>query len=379
MTSMIRVAIIGCGKIADQHVLAIRRIPSSRVVAVCDREPLMADQLAERFGIEGRYSDHRRLLDSVAPDVVHITTPPQSHHALALECLEAGSHVYIEKPFTETAAEATSLVTAAQRHGRLITAGHNYQFSFEMLRMRQLVAEGYLGGRPVHVESHWSYDLGDSSYVGPLLGSPSHWVRRLPGGLLHNLVSHGIARLAEFLDDGPVEVMARAHQSPQLQRLGGARDVLDELRVLMRDARGTTATFCFSTQIRPGQNRLHIHGPANSITVDLAAGSVIRHQGRSHKSFLTYLVPPIVTGREHLSNAWRNLIGILRKQVYQDYGMKELIDRFHACISSGGSPPIPYREILLTATIMDEIFRQLRDAEGGALADAEPLNELAEA
>ena len=67
MTSMTRVAIIGCGKIDDQHVLAIRRIPGSRVVAVCDREALMADQLAERFGIEGRFCDHRRLLDSVAP------------------------------------------------------------------------------------------------------------------------------------------------------------------------------------------------------------------------------------------------------------------------------------------------------------------------
>ena len=72
----------------------------------------------------------------------------------------------------------------------------------------------------MHIESHWSYDLGDASYVGPLVGNPDHWVRRLPGGLFHNIVSHGIARLAEFLDDDLVQVIATAHQSETLRGLG---------------------------------------------------------------------------------------------------------------------------------------------------------------
>jgi len=92
---MLRIAIVGCGKIADQHVQAIQRIAGSRVVAVCDREPLMARQLAERFGIEGCFADLGELLRIARPDVVHITTPPQSHHDLAIQCLESGSHVSI--------------------------------------------------------------------------------------------------------------------------------------------------------------------------------------------------------------------------------------------------------------------------------------------
>jgi predicted dehydrogenase len=356
---MLRIAIVGCGKIADQHVQAIHRIPGCQIVAACDREPLMAGQLADRFDIPRRFADVTAMLRGTSPDVVHITTPPQSHYVLAKQCLDAGSHVYLEKPFTVTAAEAESLIAHALRRGVSITAGHNYQFTPEMLEMRRLAREGFLGGRPVHLESYWSYDLGDLSYVGPVLGNPQHWVRQLPGQLLHNIISHGIARLAEFLDDDVTELIASAHQSAQLRALGG-QDVLDELRLLIRDRAGTTAFFCFSTQIKPGLNRFHVCGPANSITVDVTSGSVVRDVGGSYKSYLTFLAPPLNSAREHIANARRNAVDILRWRLHQDSGMNELIHRFYGSITSGGPVPIPYREISLTARIMDQVFAQIR-------------------
>jgi predicted dehydrogenase len=373
---MVRVAIVGCGKIADQHVQAVQRVPGSQVVAVCDRENLMARQLAERFAIEGCFDDIDRMLLSVKPDAVHITTPPQSHHALALKCLEAGSHVYLEKPFTVTSAEAEQIVAVARRRGRILTAGHNCQFSFEMLRLRRLLDSGLLGGAPLHVESYWPYDLGDTSYVGPLLGNAEHWVRRLPGGLLHNIVSHGIARIAEFLDDEITDVIARAHQSEKLRRMGG-QEVLDELRVFLRDRRGTTAAFCFSTQIKPGLNQLRLFGPVNSVTVDFGSGSVLAHRGGSFKSYLTFVLPPLLAAREHLANGWQNLGGILRRRIYQDAGMTELVRRFHAAVVVGGAPPIPYREVLLTARIMDAVFAQMRGAGPALPEDAQVVREAA--
>jgi predicted dehydrogenase len=366
---MLRIAIIGCGKIADQHVQAIHRIPDTSIVAVCDREELMARQLAERFGIGGCFADAGEMLRVSSPDVVHVTTPPQSHHALGRQCLDAGSHVYIEKPFTVTAVEAESLIELARQRGLNITAGHNYQFTPEMLDMRRLVRNGFLGGAPVHLESYWSYDLGDLNYVGPLLGNPDHWVRRLPGQLLHNIISHGIARLAEFLDEEIVELVAMAHQSAHLRGLGG-QDVLDELRVLIRDRAGTTASFCFSTQIKPGLNQFRICGPANSISVDLTSGSLVRHVSRSYKSYLTFLIPPIVSAREHVRNARRNAIGIFRQRLHQDSGMKELIHQFYGSITGRGPAPIPYREIVLTARIMDAIFAQTHPHAGRQLIPA---------
>ena len=354
---MLRIAIIGCGKIADQHVLALRRVADCEVVAVCDREMLMAQQLAGRFGIAKTFSDAQEMLKAISPDIVHITTPPQGHFSLARQCLESGCHVYLEKPFTVTAHEAKDLIQLAEGKGLKITAGHNYQFTLEMLEMRKLVAQDFLGGKPIHVESHWSYDLSDTSYVGPILGSQTHWVRQLPGQLFHNLISHGIAKLAEFLGD-EVEISAHAHQSPLLQGLGG-QEVQDELRVFIRDQTGTTAFFCFSTQIKPGLNSLRICGPKNSLWVDHASGTLIRNEKQSYKSYLTYFIPPLKSARQHLKNARKNVFDFLRGRLHQDSGMKELIEQFYQSVRRKSPPPIPYREIILTARIMDEIFTQV--------------------
>jgi len=359
---MLKIALVGCGKIADQHVQAIRRIPDCIIVGLCDRELLMARQLAERFGINACFSDLHEMLEMTRPDVVHITTPPQSHYPLARACLEAGSHVYLEKPFTVIAEEAESLIELAERKKLKITAGHNLQFPSEMLEMRRLVKSGFLGGKPVHLESHFSYVLGDTTYVGALLGNRHHWVRQLPGQLLHNIISHGLAKLAEFLDDDLIEIVGTAHQSEQLRNLG-APEVLDELRVLIRDKSGTTAFFCFSIQVR-GLNQLRIYGPAGSITADITTGSVVRNPNRSYKSYLTYFIPPLRAAREHLRNARINVTNFVRQRLHQDFGMKELIERFYNSIGSGSPPPIPYREIILTARIMDEIFAQIYPGRG---------------
>lgn len=357
---MLKIAIAGCGKVADQHVQAIRRIPDCEIVSLCDRELLMAKQLGERFGISACFSDLAEMLQASAPNVVHITTPPQSHYALARQCLESGSHVYLEKPFTITAGEAESLIQLAENRGLKITVGHNYQFTLEMLEMRRLVREGFLGGTPVHLESYWSYDLGDLRYASAFLGSRTHWVRQLPGQLFHNIISHGIAKLAEFLDDELTNIVATASQSDQLRDLGG-QEVLDELRVLLRDRHGVTAFFCFSTQIKR-LNQLRIYGGANSVIADIITGSLVRLGNKPYKSYLTYFIPPLKSARENFRNARHNITNFMRRRLYQDFGMKELINRFYNSIRAGDPLPIPYREILLTARIMDEIFAQIYPA-----------------
>src|SRR5213079_2092376 len=166
---MLKIAIVGCGKVADQHVDAIHRVRDCEIVSLCDRELLMAKQLGERFGISGCFSDLEEMLQSSSPNVVHITTPPQSHYSLAKQCLEFGINVYLEKPFTVTAQEAESVVELAERRRLKLTVGHNYQFTLEMLEMRRLLKEGFLGGRPSHLESYWSYDLADLRYASAFL------------------------------------------------------------------------------------------------------------------------------------------------------------------------------------------------------------------
>src|SRR5262245_58431257 len=111
---MLKVGIIGCGKIADQHAEQIVFIPEARLVGACDSEPLMADQFCQRFDVTKSFAEAQWLIEQARPDVVHITTPPRSHYPLGKLCLEAGCHVYIEKPFTIDVSEARELVALAK-------------------------------------------------------------------------------------------------------------------------------------------------------------------------------------------------------------------------------------------------------------------------
>ena len=358
---MLKIAIIGCGKIADDHLDQIRKIERVRdckVVATCDKEPLMAKQLAERFRLERYFSDAEEMLKECKPDVVHITTPPRSHHSLGKLCLDSGCHVYIEKPFTVNAEEAEELIHLSNRQGLKITAGHDIQFSHVARRFRQLVGDGYLGGRPVHIESYYCYDLGDPRYAKAFLSNDHHWLRDLPGLLLHNIISHGIARIAEYLTTDHPKVFAHGFVSPMLRGLG-EKQIIDELRVVIVEEQRTTAYFTFSSQMRPSLNAFRVFGPKNGLSLDQDRETLLKLRGDAYKSYAEKFIPPAELAWQQISNLAGNLRRFLGNDFHMKSGMKHLIDAFYRSIQEAGALPIPIREILLTARIMDRIFEQL--------------------
>lgn len=355
---MLKVAIIGCGKIADDHASQIQRIGGCDIVGVCDREPLMARQLSERFPVRKYYSDVTELLTDARPDVVHITTPPQGHFQIASTCLEHGSHVYVEKPFTLTFKEAEELVGLADERGLKLTVGHDDQFTHVARRMRALVQKGYLGGPPVHMESLFCYDLSDPAYARALLSDKQHWVRRLPGKLLQNLISHGVARIAEHLTTDAPQVIAHGFTSPLLKSLGET-EIVDELRVIISEEERTTAYFTFSSQMRPSLRQFRVFGPKNGLVLDQDHDVLLKLQGKRLKSYAEKFLPPITGVSQLLGNVTTNARAFLANDFHFKIGMKHLIESFYRSIGEGTTVPIPYREILLTARIMDGIFEQL--------------------
>jgi predicted dehydrogenase len=358
---MIKAAIIGCGKVSDKHALQIARIPNAKLVAVCDVEPLMTQQMAERFGVERQFTDALQMIDEVDPDVVHITTPPQTHFDLGRMCLLAGAHVYIEKPFTVNAAEAEELVALAIRKDLKLTVGHNAQFTPVMTRMRELVNAGYLGGKPVHMESIFCYETGgDAGYAKAFLGDAGHWLRSLPGSLLQNIISHGIGKIAEFLTGERPVVIAHGFTSPSLKKLG-QEDIIDELRVIIRDEDDTTAYFTFSTQIQPSLHQFRISGPKRSLIADDDNQVLTKLNAKEYKSYVPYFVGPAQIGRQYFGSLVRNVREFLKGDFHlpPDTGLMRLMNQFYAAIGSGSPLPLSYREILLTSRIMDEVFSQV--------------------
>jgi predicted dehydrogenase len=354
---MLKVAIVGCGKIADQHVEQILHIPDCEIVAVCDREELMARQLQDRLNAGAYFTAVEDLLDKAKPDVVHITTPPQTHYSIGKICLEAGCHVYVEKPFTVNSEEAERLINLAERKNLKLTVGHNAQFSHAANRMRELVADGYLGGSPVHLESYYCYDLADPAYAKALLGDGYHWIRMLPGGLLQNTISHGISKVAEFLTGDAPEISAYGFTSQLLKSIGET-EIIDELRVILHDGT-TTAYFTFSSQMRPCLHMLRLYGQKNGLIIDEQQQTVIKVKGARYKSYLEQFLPPWDHARQYVGNALGNIKKFAKADFQADYGMKFLIRAFYRSIEEGGPVPIPYPQILRTSRIMDGIFSQV--------------------
>lgn len=356
-----RVGIVGCGMIADQHADQLQLLPGCELAAACDTDELMARQLADRFRVPHVFTSADEMLRAGVVDAVHVTTPAQSHFALGRMCLEAGCHVYLEKPFTVDATEADEVLRLAGRVGRRITVGHNLQFSPEALRLRQLVRDGYLGGPPVHIESIQCYSHGDPTYGRAVLGDPKHWVRTLPGSLLQNLISHGVSKFSEFLEGDSPELLSISFSSPYLVE-NGLGDIVDEVRAVFRDERGTTAFFLFTTQFGAASQELRLFGRSANLVLDNTYRTVVRVPPSHHRSYLRYFLAPLAQAREHARNARSNVSQFVRKQFQMDFGMRKLMELFYRAIREGGPDPIPHAEIRRTARIMDAIFQQFPKA-----------------
>ena len=182
--------------------------------------------------------------------------------------------------------------------------------------------------------------------------------RELPGGLLHNIINHGIAKIVEYLTDESPHVIAHGFVSPFLKSLGEEK-LIDELRVIIHEDKGTTAYFTFSSQMHPSLNRFSIFGSKNGLMLDEDQRILVKLSGGSFKSYANHFIPPVINAGQYLGNLIHNLHVFLKADFHMDAGKKYLCEAFYRSITDGTPVPIPYREILLTSQIMDTIFAQI--------------------
>ncbi|MBN9021201.1 MAG: Gfo/Idh/MocA family oxidoreductase [Rhizobiales bacterium] len=131
----IRVGVVGLGYFGSHHVRHYAAHSGAELVAVVDVDPARAAAVAAANGA-APLADHRALIGKV--DAVSVTVPTSEHHAVATELVEAGIHVFVEKPITVDVASAADLVTRAERRGMQIQVGHIERFApaFRALRER---------------------------------------------------------------------------------------------------------------------------------------------------------------------------------------------------------------------------------------------------
>ncbi len=124
MPSPLRVLVAGCGNMGASHARAYHKMPEFEVAGVVSRGPESRDALSRELGGVPQFGDYFEALAATRPHVVSINTYPETHAQYARAAIEAGCHVFCEKPLAETVAEAQSIVDSAKAHNRKLVIGY---------------------------------------------------------------------------------------------------------------------------------------------------------------------------------------------------------------------------------------------------------------
>lgn len=144
-------ALIGCGAISGKHLTAVAENRDTvRLVAVCDVDRSRAEALvaSDRSGVSAGariYTDHRLMLNEVKPDVVAIATPTRFHYGIAVDCMQAGAHVIVEKPMALSTSEADSMIETARRNRVKLSVCYITRFAPHIKLLKRMIDEGRFG------------------------------------------------------------------------------------------------------------------------------------------------------------------------------------------------------------------------------------------
>lgn len=351
---ILRIALVGCGKAAENHVSQIQHIPDVKLVAVCDREPLMAEQLAKRYGVPKGYAEYAEMLERESPNVVHITTPPQSHFELTTIAFAYGCHVMVEKPMTCSHLETERLLRSAQAADRKLTVAWGYYFDPIAREMRKRIQSGALGDI-VHLNSHFGYDLA-GPFGRPVFADSHHWVRELPAKLIYNVGDHIFNKIVEFLSGTEPTLETEVWSGTNAP---SEQNIPTEMRVLMR-AGGLSATAIFSSSMRPVLHQFQVFGTRGALSLDFASGILCAYEAPRFRGVIGSLMSGYADAWRRLAYSSKNAVGLSKGEFGHFAGLRFLFRSFYDSISDDCPPPIPYGLILQVSNLMDRVLSQPR-------------------
>jgi 2-alkyl-3-oxoalkanoate reductase len=339
---LLRVGIVGCGRIAEHHARWIKRAEGAVLSAVADARKEVALSFAEKFGVAASFGSLGDMLSAKVVDVVHITTPPSFHYTQACEAIDAGVHALVEKPFTLSAAEALDLYKRAEEKDVKLTADFIQLFHPAFQQLAQAIRTGRIG-RVVWAHVYFGVDL----KIDELRNAwPVHWTYSLPGGVLHSYITHPLYMLCSVLD-GPytVEVIARSTGTqPQ-----GTTDQLD---IQITGPSASANLILASTQAEAYY--LSVRGTRGAVSANFTTHAFVADTPIAGPQAVSRLLANPQTAwqllRQTASLVWR----VARRKMLPYQGLGPLLEGFYGSIK-GGAAPITMDLVLAVAKLEEQI------------------------
>jgi UDP-N-acetyl-2-amino-2-deoxyglucuronate dehydrogenase len=248
-----RYAIIGGGGgIAETHLRALVQLPDAQVVGLSDLNMERAASRAAALGCPA-FGDHREMLAQLKPDIAVICTPHPTHAQLAIECLETGAHVLVEKPMTIEVAQADAMIAAADAANRILAVSFQQRFRLVIDQVKSLVDSGDLGSlvRVMCVEPWFrtDYYYRSASWRGTWAGEA--------GGVLMNQGPHPLDLMC-YLFGMPTKVWGT------IRTVAHDIETEDSAQAMLEYANGASGYLAINT-VETGKRRLEAVGDRASL------------------------------------------------------------------------------------------------------------------
>lgn len=254
---MIRVGMVGLGKMGLSHLAIVRAHPDVELVAGCDTMTYLTDVLKTHTGLKC-YADMDRMLAEQQLDAVVISTPSKFHAEMVGKALDRGLHVFCEKPFVLSVGDGERLVEAAERKRLVTQVGYHYRFVGAFQEAARIVRSGALG--QVHHVRAEAY--------GPVVlrakGGTWRSAKSEGGGALYDYACHAIDAV-NFIAGVPASV------SGVVRHGVFSRDVEDEVYCTLHYAGGASGQLCVNwsdESFRKMSTKVSVWGTNGRVTAD---------------------------------------------------------------------------------------------------------------
>lgn len=256
-------ALIGCGRISTNHVKAVVN-NGLEFKAVCDLIPENMEAVLEKNGLKEdtsikRYTDYKKMIEEVQPELVGIATESGVHAEIALYCIDQGIHVIIEKPMAMSMKDAEEIIRRSEEKQVKVSACHQNRFNVAVQETRKALEEGRFG-KLSHGSIHVRWNRGKAYYdQAPWRGT---W--KQDGGALMNQCIHGIDLLRWMMGDEVEEVYGMTRQ-----RFHHFLEAEDVGMAVVKFKNGTIGTIEGTTNVYPQnlEETLYLFGESGTVKI----------------------------------------------------------------------------------------------------------------
>jgi len=340
----LKFGIVGCGQIAQEsHIPPLLNSRKVLLAAVCDKNEELARQVAMSFNIPRYYADFGEMLKVERLDVVNVCVPPRMHAASAIEAMEAGCHVLVEKPMALTASECDQMLSVSQRKGVKLGVVHNRLFEPVVMKALSMVSSGKIG-TVTGLNIEYSRQRDDYRII-----DGDHWSHQMPAGVYSEELPHIIYLTREFLGGAePVAVYAN--------KTTGSHSwiVADEIGMILRGKNGI-ATVTSSCNRPKSGGVLNIFGTKAHLHVDIYNSILIKHNGGGSRP--SRAADSISQSFQRLVNIGFLTVKVILGRHYT--GHYTLISKFVESIANNVDLPVTAQDGREVIAVFEQITNQI--------------------